>query len=136
VNLVPQYTADKGQTFAVTEWRSDRIAGVVRERYAFHFCSSLSAGPYALALRESIGENPVGEFSFVETQHFRFWPAPRRLVHKPQCWNVSYSWQPRRVMVTGRSAHVLDVTLSYPVSAGHHGLLPPDPLRDHEVTSR
>lgn len=133
---MPEYTTDKGQAFTVTAWRSDRIAGVVRERLAFHFCSSLSAGPYAIALREWIGVNSHGDFNFVdETQHFRFWPTPRRL-HKLNCWNVSYSWQPRRVMVTGRGVHVLDVTFRYPVSAGHDGLLPPPALTDHEVASR
>jgi hypothetical protein len=61
---------------------------------------------------------------------------PRRLVHKPECWNVSYSWYPRRVMITGTTVHVLDVTLRYPLSAGKDGLLPPAAVTDHEVTSR
>jgi hypothetical protein len=131
---VPEPPQDRGQQFHVHSWRSDRIGGVVREQVRFTLCSSLTSGPFRVAVTESKGWSG-GEPKFVQGGRFNLRFDRRYPIDVPQCRQVSYSWRPKGVMLAP-GARAMDITITYPTSAWPASPKWPLELSDHEVTIR
>jgi hypothetical protein len=112
---------------------------VVREQVRFTFCSSLTPGPFRVTVQESKGWDRHSRRGsdvprFVQTGRFILRLDKRYPVGVPQCRRVSYSWRPKRTMLTP-GVRALDIAISYPVSAWPSPNRPLQ-LTDHETVIR
>lgn len=131
---VPLFEPDVG-SLALRSWRSDRVAGVLWERVRFTFCTSLGAGPFAVAVTESRGWDrhaPRSGPRYVQRGRFAVRLERRYPFGVPQCRELRYSWRPRRVMRLP-GARAVDVTIDFPARRGPGW---PIVLRAHEAAVR